>query len=260
MKPRIAVHKFASCDGCQLALLNAGELLLDLAERAEIVHYARAGWVAPDAEVDIALVEGSICTVHDVDRIKAIREKSRYLISIGACATAGGVQALRQTRADGASWLAQVYANPQFIDSLAESVPIARHVPVDLELWGCPVTTRQVFAAIEDLLAGIAPLNPATPVCLDCKRKGQICVLVAKGEPCMGPVTRTGCGALCPGLGRDCYGCFGPSQVQNTASLAARFRMLGLGSEAVGHRFHHINSGAPAFSEAGRLAVEKGDD
>jgi sulfhydrogenase subunit delta len=255
-KPRVAVHKFSSCDGCQLALLNAGEALLTLSELVDIVHFVEAGSVDFDAQVDIAMVEGSIATSEDLERIQRIRANSKYLITLGACATAGGVQALRNL-ADGQQWIDAVYASPQYISSLATSTPIAAHVKVDLELWGCPVNTRQVLAAVRALLFGVAPAVSRDSVCMECKRAGNICVLVAKGMPCMGPVTQTGCGALCPSFGRECYACYGPAENINSAALTRRFAGLGLVPEAIARRFLTINSAAPAFVQASQQARGK---
>ncbi len=249
-KPRIAVHKFASCDGCQLAFLNLGEDLLRLAQLVEIVHFTEAGPVNPDMPVDIAFIEGSVSTPEDIERIQRIRHNSRYLIAIGACATAGGVQALRNL-AHGQQWVASIYAKPEYIRSLATSTAIGQHVKVDLELWGCPVNGRQVLAAVRALLFGVAPVGENEKVCLECKRRQSVCVMVAKGMPCLGPVTRTGCGALCPSFGRDCYACYGPAENPNTESLARRFEGLGLLPEAIARRFLFLNSGAPAFHGAG---------
>jgi sulfhydrogenase subunit delta len=258
-RPRVAIHKFSSCDGCQLAFLNLGEALLTAAELVEFVHFAEAGPVAPDEKVDIAFVEGSLSTPHDLERIQQVRANSTYLVTIGACATSGGVQALRNM-ADAGQWVAAVYAQPQYIESLATVSPIAQHVPVDLELWGCPVTSRQIVAAIRALLFGVLPVEENDKVCLECKRRQQVCVMVSKGEPCMGPVTRTGCGALCPSFGRDCYGCFGPAENPNTTSLSRRFAGLGLLPEQVAQRFLFINNAAPAFHAAGLKAREDSDE
>lgn len=250
-KPKIAVHKFASCDGCQLAFLNLGEDLLELSRLVDIAHFAEAGVVDLDADVDVAFVEGSVSTPEHLERVQRIREHSRYVITIGACATAGGLQALRNL-ADGEMWLEGVYASPGYVSSLATSTPIARHIKVDLELWGCPVNGRQVLGAIRALLFGVEPFNDHDKVCMDCKRARAVCVLVSQGVPCMGPVTRTGCGALCPRFGRDCYACYGPAENPNTASLGRRFEGLGLVPEAVARRFLFINNAAPAFADAGR--------
>lgn len=257
-KPQIGVYKFASCDGCQLALLNLGETLLKLAEVVDFVHFPEAGPVAPDAPVDIAFVEGSITTAHDQVRIQQVRAQARFLVTLGACATAGGVQALRNIHASG-DWLGAVYARPDYVDSLATSTPIAAHVKVDLELWGCPVNGDQVVGALRALLYGTLPPQDKDKVCLTCKRQQTVCVLVAKGLPCMGPVTRTGCGALCPAFERDCYGCYGPADVVNTTALANRFEGLGLLPEAIARRFLHINNQATAFAREGARQQERTD-
>jgi coenzyme F420-reducing hydrogenase gamma subunit len=248
-RPRVAVHKFTSCDGCQLAFLNLGEDLLTLTGLVDIVHFAEAGPMAPDAEVDVAFVEGSVSTPDEIERIAHIRARSRYLVAIGACATAGGLQSLRNV-ADGAQWIADVYASPEHIRSLAASTPLSGHVRVDLELWGCPVSGRQVVAAVRALLFGVAPAVSGDSVCMECKRSGTTCVLVAHGAPCMGPVTRTGCGAICPRFGRDCYACYGPAETVNTDALTQRLQGLGLAPVEIAQRFRSINGAAPAFARA----------
>lgn len=256
MKPSIAVHKFASCDGCQLSLLNAGEDLLRLTQHVDIVHFAEAGPVNPDAEVDIALVEGSITTPHDTQRIQGIRARSHYVMTIGACATAGGLQALRNY-ANVTEWTHAIYAQPQYIDTLAKSTPIREHIKVDFELWGCPVNTHQVMAAVRDLLSGVAPVNEENKVCQECKRRNYTCVMVSQGLPCLGPVTRDGCGALCPSVGRECFGCYGPAENPNTASLGAQFALHGLNAQDIVKRFRSINSHTEAFNHAADSWIEK---
>ena len=258
-KPRLAVHKFSSCDGCQLALLNAGQNLLALADMVDIVHFAEAGVVNEAAEADISLVEGSISTPQELARIEQVRGRSRWLIPIGACATAGGPQALRNL-ADAQAWIGAIYDKPEHISALPTATAIAEHVAVDLQLPGCPVNTGQVLAALRDLMSGARPVAEQDKVCLDCKRRGQVCVLVAKGEPCLGPVTVTGCGALCPSLGRDCYGCYGPAENPNVASLAQWLAEHGMTSQAVARRFLYQQSGAPAFREAVRHWQGRSDD
>ena len=252
-KPRVAVHKFTSCDGCQLAFLNLGESLLELTRYVDIVHFIEAGMIAPDTPVDVAFVEGSVSTPEELERIQQVRASTKYLVTMGACATAGGLQALRNN-ADAADWIAAVYAHPEAVHALDTATPIAAHVKVDLELWGCPVNGRQVVGAVRDLLFGVAPRTEQDSVCLECKRAGNVCVLVASARPCMGPVTRTGCGALCPSVGRDCYACYGPAPTANTDAIAARFTALGLLPEDVARRFLFINNAAPTFAEAGAKA------
>jgi len=248
-KPKLAVHKFSSCDGCQLALLNLGEPLLQLPALVDIVHFAEAGPCEPAAQVDVSLVEGSICTPEDIHRIQQVREQSGLLIAIGACATSGGLQALANS-ADRHAWMSAIYSHPEQIEHLPTSNAISDYVKVDLELHGCPVNSAQVVRALRDLLSGVTPSPEQHPVCMECKRKGLICVLVSRGEPCMGPVTLAGCGALCPAAGRGCYACYGPAPQVNDGSLARHFEELGLERDAVARRFHFIANNAPAFRSA----------
>jgi sulfhydrogenase subunit delta len=258
-KPRVAVHKFSSCDGCQLAFINAGEALLQLATLVDVVHFAEAGYVDEGAEVDIAFVEGSVSTPHELERIEAIRANSKILITIGACATSGGLQALRNMH-DTQQWIEGIYAQPEAIALLATSTPLSEHVKVDFELWGCPVNPAQVFAAVRSLLFGATPVMEQEKVCLECKRRQHVCVIVTKGEPCLGPVTRSGCGAICPAVGRDCYACFGPAERANTGAMAVRFTELGLTPEAIARRFLFINSHAEPFrSEGKKWREEEGE-
>ena len=249
-RPRLAVHKFSSCDGCQLALLNAGEALLQLAQVVDIVHFVEAGISDDTAEADLALVEGSISTPEDLERIEAIRARSRLLVPMGACATAGGLQALRNL-ADAAAWTRAVYPQPQYIASLATATPVAQHVKVDWELRGCPVTTAQVLELVRCLRLGIAPRPGEDKLCLDCKRAQKICVMVSRGETCLGPVTARGCGVLCPAARRGCYGCFGPAEAPNTTALADALIGAGETPRRVAQRFLQINSAAPAFAAEG---------
>jgi len=250
-KVRVGVYKFTSCDGCQLAFLNAGEALLTLFKLVEVVHFAEAGFVGLDMKVDIAFIEGSISTPKEVDHIKKIRENSQYVVAIGACATAGGIQALRNF-ANHQEWMANVYATPEYIDTLTTSTAISCHVKVDWELWGCPVSSEQVLDVIRSLLSNAAPRIKRESVCIECKRKGYVCVLVTKKSACMGPVTQTGCHALCPSLGRACYACYGPKETANPSSLADQFANFSYSKEEIAQQFHHINSQAPAFNKAGR--------
>jgi sulfhydrogenase subunit delta len=255
-RPRVAVFKMASCDGCQLQLLDAEEALLDLAGQIDIVNFAEATSHVEGGPYDVTLVEGSVSTEEQIEQVKEIRAATTFLMTIGACATSGGIQALRNN-ADLDDYVRAVYPTPEFVHSLATSTPIAEHVKVDLELTGCPVDRGQLLAALAWLLQGSVPRPPTTPVCIECKRRGYVCVVVAKGEPCLGPVTRTGCGALCPGMGRGCYGCFGPSQPPNTEALARKFIELGMSPTRVVDTFRFITGYAPAFRQtAERLEAE----
>jgi sulfhydrogenase subunit delta len=250
-KPRVAVFKMASCDGCQLQLLDAEEALLELAGAIEIVNFAEASSDMRPGPYDVTLVEGSISTPEQVEQIGDIRLASSVLITIGACATAGGIQALRNATGKHDEFIRTVYPTPEYIDSLEDSHPVSDYVDVDLELTGCPIDRGELLTAITSLLRGAMPRISTSPVCVECKRRGYVCVVVAKGEPCLGPVTRTGCGAICPAFGRGCYGCFGPAQPSNnTDALGKRFIELGLTPKQTSEKFRFITGWAPPFKEA----------
>jgi len=225
-KPKIGVFKFASCDGCQLTLLDAEDELLEIAGAVDIAYFPEASRSMTKGPYDIAFVEGSITTLHDAKRIQDIRGASKLLIVIGACATAGGIQALRNWQ-DVGGLVRAVYATPQFISTLNTSTPISEHVSVDFELRGCPINKYQLIELISATLAARKPNIPRYSVCVECKRKANLCVLVSKGTPCLGPVTQAGCDALCPSYSRGCYGCYGPMETPNPASLSSQFRILG---------------------------------
>jgi len=247
----LGVWKFASCDGCQLSLLDCEDELLAVADAVEIAYFMEATRGRLSGRYDLALVEGSITTAHDAVRIRDVRKRADVLITIGACATAGGIQALRNF-ANVAAFTALVYARPDYIETLGTSTPIAAHVPVDFELRGCPIDKKQLLEVIAAFLAGRRPVTPAHSVCIDCKLRGNVCVTVARGEPCLGPVTHAGCGAICPAYDRGCYGCFGPMETPNTDSLSAWMRGLGAETPDVIRAYRSFNANAPAFREAAR--------
>jgi sulfhydrogenase subunit delta len=239
-KPTLAVWKFASCDGCQLSLLDCEDELLALAGEVEIAYFLEARRATIDGPYDLSLVEGSITTEHDAQRIRHVREQSRALVTIGACATAGGVQALKNF-ADADEFIAAVYASPDYISTLSTSTPISAHVTVDFELHGCPINKRQLLEVLTAYLHGRRPNISSTSVCTECKRRGNICITVAHRTPCLGPVTHAGCGALCPAYNRGCYGCFGPMETPNTAALTARLRADGLDEKSIERVFRTFN-------------------
>jgi coenzyme F420-reducing hydrogenase gamma subunit len=249
VKPKIAVFKFASCDGCQLSLLDAEEELLAVAEAVDVAYFPEATRTMLKGPYDVGLVEGSITTHHDAERIQRVRRQCRVLITIGACATAGGIQALRNSQ-DVDEFVRVVYATPQYISTLQLSTPIAEHVPVDFELRGCPINKYQLVELISATLAGRKPNIPTYSVCLECKRRGNVCLAVAEGVPCLGPVTQAGCGAICPGFHRGCYGCYGPMESPNTASLTQAFRVLGQTDEQIVRAFRGFNAWAWQFRKA----------
>jgi sulfhydrogenase subunit delta len=245
--PTLAVFKLASCDGCQLTVLDCEDELLALAGRVRIAHFLEASSAVLPGPYDVSLVEGSITTAADAERIRRIRAESRVLVAIGACATAGGIQALRNF-GNVAEFTSVVYARPDYIETLATSTAIADHVRVDFELRGCPIDRRQLLEVLTSFLVGRKPDLPDTSVCTECKRRGLTCVMVADGTPCLGPVTHAGCGALCPAYRRGCFGCFGPMAKPNVAALLPRLREAGMTEDEVDRVFLTFNAAAGGWS------------
>ncbi|HUI86455.1 MAG TPA: hypothetical protein VLY21_04795 [Nitrososphaerales archaeon] len=247
-KPRLGVFKFSSCDGCQLSILDSEDELLTLADAVEIREFLEASADVKGGPFDLSLVEGSISTPDEANRIRSIRQQTKVLVAIGACATAGGLQALRNF-ASLAEFQAEVYPNPEFLSSLDKAQPISDFVQVDLELRGCPISKAQLIAMFAGVLNGSLPRLPGNAVCSECKRKGNTCVVVASGVPCLGPVTMDGCGAICPTFGRGCYGCFGPSNDVNLRSYAEWLAAHGTEKPELMRLVRGINSNAKEFRE-----------
>jgi len=248
-RPKLAVWKFASCDGCQLSLLNCEDELLSIAEAVHIAYFPEATRAVVEGPYELSLVEGSITTPEDVKRIHEIRAQSGTLVTIGACATAGGIQALRNW-ADVDEFRSIVYAHPEYLSTLDTSTPIASHVDVDYELRGCPVDKAQLIEVLAAFLTGRKPRIPSYSVCVECRLKGNVCVPVATGTPCLGPVTQAGCGALCPSYGRGCYGCFGPQDSPNTDALTRQLIDLGMPDAEIVRVYRTFNAGSPDFAAA----------
>ena len=251
-KPTLAVFKFASCDGCQLSLLDAEDELLAVAGAVEIAYFLEARTRQLDGPYDVGLIEGSVTTEHDRERIQDIRQQCKFLVSIGACATAGGIQALRNW-ADVDEFISHVYAHPDYINALATSTPISEHVKIDFELRGCPINKVQLVELIASLLHGRKPKVPEYSVCIECKRSGTVCVAVAQGIACLGPVTQAGCGAICPSFNRECFGCYGPKENSNPKSLVAHYAEAGCDQPHLVRLLRNFNAHAPAFREASDL-------
>ncbi len=245
-RPKLAVWKFASCDGCQLSLLDCEDELLSVAEEVEIANFPEASRAVARGPYELSLVEGSITTSHDAERIHKVRRASKFLITIGACATAGGIQALRNFK-DVNEFTSAVYANPEYIETLNNSTPINNHVRVDFELRGCPINKYHLLEVVNAFLNRRKPNIPSYSVCMECKMRGTTCVMVSKGIPCLGPVTNAGCGAICPSYNRGCYSCFGPSEDPNTRALSEKFKQMGVSSDDLVRMYRSFNTSADVF-------------
>jgi coenzyme F420-reducing hydrogenase gamma subunit len=248
-KPKLAVFKFASCDGCQLSLLDAEDELLAVAGAVDIAYFLEARTQVVEGPYDVGIVEGSVTTAHDAQRIKEIRSQCGYLVTIGACATSGGIQALRNW-ADVDDFITSVYAHPDYINTLATSTAIAEHVIVDFELRGCPINKYQLVELVAALVHGRKPRVPTYSVCLECKRRGTVCVAVAQGIACLGPVTQAGCGAICPAYNRECFGCYGPKENANPISLTNFYVSAGAPQPQLVRLMRNFNGYAPDFRAA----------
>jgi coenzyme F420-reducing hydrogenase gamma subunit len=248
-KPKLAVYKFASCDGCQLTLLDCEDELLAVAEAVDIAYFLEARTQESPGPYDVGLVEGSVTTAHDAERIKEIRKQCKFLVTIGACATSGGIQALRNW-ASVDDFISQVYAHPEYITTLQTSTPITDHVNVDFELRGCPISKQQLIELVSALLCGRKPRVPSYSVCVECKQRSTVCVAVAQGIACMGPVTQAGCGAICPAYNRDCFGCYGPKERANLVSLTGHYADHNVDQGHLMRLTRNFNGYAPAFREA----------
>ncbi len=244
--PKLAVWKFASCDGCQLSLLNCEEELLTVAGAVSIAYFPEATRGVVEGPYDVSLVEGSVTTPEEIERIGRIREISKTVVTLGACATSGGIQALRNF-ADVAEFRSIVYAHPEYLSTLARSTPISAHVSVDVELRGCPIDKGQLLEVLAALVENRRPRIPTYSVCAECKRRGNVCVMVANGTPCLGPVTQAGCGALCPTYERGCYGCFGPQNTPNTAALSDQLVAAGMAPEVAMRVYRTFNAASEPF-------------
>ena len=258
-KPKLAVWKFASCDGCQLSLLDCEEELLAVVGQVDIAYFLEASRAVLRGPYDVSLVEGSITTEEDAKRIRAARKASKVLITIGACATAGGIQALKNfARVE--DYIAAVYAHPDYVETLPTSTPVSDHVFVDFELRGCPISKLQLLEVLNAFLNGRKPNIPTYSVCIECKRKGTPCIMVSQGIACLGPVTQAGCDALCPSYSRGCYGCFGPMEAPNPAALSEWWQdELSMSTPDVLRAWRGFNAYAEAFRKESR-AYEHNED
>jgi len=245
-KPRLGVFKFSSCDGCQLSILDAERELLALLEKVELRDFLEASSTAMGPPYDLALVEGSIPTQEEVDRIVQIRKDSKTLVAIGACATAGGLQALRNWGKLGLLEAA-VYPEPKVARALEKALPISDFVAVDYELRGCPISKAQLVQFFSAVARGTKPKFQRNAVCFECKRAGNTCLVVAGGTPCLGPITSSGCGAICPSYGRGCYGCFGPSDDVNLESYVAWLQEHGVDRGIIESLVRGANSRSTEF-------------
>ncbi len=205
-KPKIAFFDFASCEGDQLTVINLEEALLDVLQHVEIVSF-REAMKEHSNDYDIAFVEGSCTRASDEERLKTIRKNAKIVVAIGACATCGGINAIKNTRPL-ETVRKEVYGDKWELFDTYPTRAIDEVITVDYKVHGCPMTKSEFVKVVKALLTGTKPEIPNYPVCVECKQAGNICVF-EKGQTCVGPITRAGCEACCVTEGAVCWGCRG---------------------------------------------------
>ena len=242
-KPKVGIFKYSCCAGCEFQLIYFQKHVLEVLGAIDVIYckMLRSGGKA-EGPFDVALIEGAITEEWQASQLKRVREASRYLIPIGTCAVCGGVPAIKNTR-DELDVEKDVYEDLSVIHSV-KSHPVDHYVKVDGYVRGCPMGERDCTELVVSLLMGKSPNFLEYCVCVECKLAGNICVLVAYNQPCMGPVTNAGCGALCPSRNRGCYGCWGPMKDANAGALAREFKIRGLSAGDIYRKFTEF--GQPA--------------
>jgi len=206
MKPRVAFFSLACCEGCQLQVLNCEEELLDLLNIIDIVKFREAMTESSD-DYDIAFIEGTVTRPYDAERVKKIRERAKVLVALGACAATGGVNMIKNSQ-DLEDVRKYVYGKKWQVHDTYAARPLEAVVKVDYSIHGCPIDRQDFLEIVKSLVLGRTPNSPKYAVCVECRLKENVCVL-DKDMPCLGPVTRAGCDALCPSMGNSCEGCRG---------------------------------------------------
>jgi sulfhydrogenase subunit delta len=228
-RPRLALLRLLPCDGCEQAVR---ECEAEIRAVADLEPARSTGLHAAHAKLwDLALVSGAITAPHDAASVRALRRRARVVATLGACATASGLEALRAC-AEARERRAAPWPPAGSVAGLATAAPIAQHVRVDHELRGCPIAKPQLLELVGAVCQRRRPSLTSHSVCVECKRRGLVCVLVARGAACLGPVTQAGCDARCPAEGRGCEACFGPMESPQGGALDAILRGLNAGQTA----------------------------
>jgi len=213
----IAILSLTCCEGCQVAIFDLGERFLELLTKVNIGDFRLAEELPDVDKYDIAIVEGTAITEEQERRLKIVREKSKFLIALGACAILGGPQEIKDYRGDKSKLIRQVYPNIRGIDN-PNVKSVREMVKVDLEIPGCPINKEEFFKIINKVLQGEIPKTEQKPVCDECVRRNKNCLLLL-GKPCLGAVSLAGCGAPCPKSNFSCDGCRGPRKGINLSAM-----------------------------------------
>lgn len=231
-KPKVGIFGLTSCGGDQLAILNCEDELLRIAELIEICNFEMGQSENRECQLDLAFVEGSVTQKRDIEELKEIRKKSRLLIAIGTCAAWGGIPAMRNVLSNQVVREKIYGKEADFIENTMV-LPCDAFVKVDYKIPGCPMEKHQFLEAIANLVRGDMPELPRYPVCVECRQKENVCLLIEKGMVCAGPLTRAGCGARCPSYGIPCSGCHGPVEEAFYDAHIRMFEYKGITKEEI---------------------------
>lgn len=220
-KPKVAIYDFTDCEGCEVKLVSLREKLLLLEQKVDIANWRLGQERFESGPYDITIIEGTPITEYEVKLLKDLRENSKILVALGACAALGGIPAIMPEK-DRKMWYEKIYTS-QYHPKGIDAVPLSAHVQVDFAIHGCPVDEDEVVRVVEDLLVGKKPSYRGYSVCFDCKMAGNPCRITDENKPCMGPITQGGCKAICISGGSPCYGCFG---IREEANILALIKIL----------------------------------
>lgn len=220
-KPRIAIYDFTDCEGCEVKLVSLREKLLLLENKVDIVNWRLGQERFEPGPYDITIIEGTPITQYEINLLKDLRENSKILIALGACAALGGVPAIMPEK-DRKMWYEKIYSS-QYHPKGVDALPLSAHVKVDFSIHGCPVDEEQVVKAVEELLSGKMPSYRGYSTCFECKQAGNKCRIAEEDKPCLGPITQGGCRAICVSGGSPCFGCFG---IREEANIPAMIKTL----------------------------------
>lgn len=248
-KPRVGVWKFTCCSGCQFNLIFFQNNLKDTLDSVEFqFFYMGKEHNSEEGIFDIALIEGGVSEAHQVEELKKVRRMTKMLVAFGQCAVDGGIPSVKN-RTPELEIQKRVYEDPLLINSNRVQ-PIDAYVRVDAYLRGCPFEESELLEVISAYKLGKKPELPRGSVCTECKMKDNLCILIARNELCMGPVTNAGCGALCPSRGRPCYSCHGPMDDPNARALAELFETRRLSPEDIIRKFSEFGGLTLPFRKA----------
>ena len=238
-KPTVGIYGFTGCAGDQLLIIHTEDEILNLFNAVDVRSFVMASSNPIEDEIDVALVEGSISTAEEKEHIQNIRERAKILVAIGNCAVSGGPQAMFAKDGGFAKRLKQVYGDVKFVTDPVEAEPIDAYVTVDYYLPGCPISAPQTFALLGRLIHGAVPEPYPHPVCDECKRNENRCLLLDE-KFCLGTLTLGGCGSACPNHGLPCVGCWGPNEDGNFEEHFKLLESFGISKEDIMRRVHNF--------------------